>query len=156
MGNNLETDIIIIEIESKIVSKSNYRKGKDSWRRFKEFEKLIAVTVMNKIRNENYIINKNYFCGVVLLANSRIDVGNYSKSVLDALEGILYKNDKQVKICISIQDDLIERESFYIGIKFIKNDDYKNISKNKVINSLVEKVYDDILFNKTLITESNY
>lgn len=156
MDNNLENDTIIIEIKSKIVSKSNYRNGKDSWRRFKEFEKLIAVTVLNKIRKENYFINKNYFCGIVLIANSRIDVGNYSKSVLDALEGILYKNDNQVKICISIQDDFIDKESFYIGVKFINNDDYKNTNKNEVIKTLVEKIYDDILFNKTLIAESNY
>lgn len=144
MDKKLETDILIIRINSKIVSKSNFRKGKDSWKRFKEFEKLITASVINKIRKENYLIDRNYFCGVVLLANSRIDVGNYSKSVLDALEGIIYENDNQVKICIAIQDDLLDKECFYIGIKFIEKNEYKNISKKNEINSLLEKIYQDI------------
>jgi len=144
MDKKLETDILVIRINSKIVSKSNFRKGKDSWKRFKEFEKLITASVINKIRKENYLIDRNYFCGVVLLANSRIDVGNYSKSVLDALEGIIYENDNQVKICIAIQDDLLDKECFYIGIKFIEKNEYKNISKKNEINSLLERIYQDI------------
>lgn len=156
MDKKLETDILLIRIDSKIVSKSNFRKGKDSWKRFKEFEKLIAASVINKIRKENYLIDRNKFCGVVLLANSRIDVGNYSKSVLDALEGIIYENDNQVKICIAIQDDILEKECFYIGIKFIEKKEYKNKSKNTEINVLLERIYKGILFNKTIITEGNY
>lgn len=156
MDKKLETDILLIRIDSKIVSKSNFRKGKDSWKRFKEFEKLIAASVINKIRKENYLIDRNHFCGVVLLANSRIDVGNYSKSVLDALEGIIYENDNQVKICIAIQDDILEKECFYIGIKFIEKKEYKNKNKNTEINVLLERIYKGILFNKTFITESNY
>jgi len=41
-------------------------------------------------------------------------VGNYSKSILDALERIVYMDDKAVKYSFSYQDDRLSKEEIKV------------------------------------------
>lgn len=134
---------IFIKINNKIISKSNYRQTKGaSWARYKEFEKLVAIEVKkNKLQNwDSMLFNKDY--GILIVANSKVDVGNYNKSILDALEGIIYKNDRQVKISISIQENKLNKDTFIIGILPFENNIYDNYF---IIDKLVKTLYDKIL-----------
>lgn len=148
---NIKKNIIFFKINSKMVSKSNFRKGNQTWRMYKKFEKLVFLSVLSSLKKYSAVNNYKHdidgnFC-VVILANSKIDVGNYSKSVLDSLEGVLYKNDKQVKICISIQEDLIDKNDFYLGVCKI---DESDLCKVNTISNILEEFYkDNNLFTKT-------
>jgi Holliday junction resolvase RusA-like endonuclease len=86
------------------------------------------------------LFNKDY--GILIVANSKVDVGNYNKSILDALEGIIYKNDRQVKISISIQENKLNKDTFIIGILPFENNLYDNYF---IIDKLVKTLYDKIL-----------
>ena len=108
---------LIIEFDSKLVSKSNYRiKGKERWGRIKDFEQHLAVIAK---KNKPAIWDSGTYNGnflIVITANSKVDVGNYSKSVLDALEGVLYSNDKNVKTVFTYLSSNAPKDKVYIGV----------------------------------------
>ena len=105
-----EEEIIALKIPLMVISKSNYRhKGKSNWQRFKGFEEELILLVRESLPPAWKKGSYEYYFGISIIANSKIDAGNLSKSILDALEGLLYENDSDVKVVISINNNYQEK-----------------------------------------------
>jgi len=83
-------------------SKSNYRRGQN-WSRIRQWEDLVGWAALNRIRELGWsrreILERWPVPHVTIHAHKqRIDVSNSEKLVLDALEGILYENDRHVGV----------------------------------------------------------
>lgn len=92
------------EVDEKMSSKSNYRQdGIKNWKKIKEFEDYVSLICKLKRSKDflNIYENKNVRYAIIIESTSKIDVGNYSKSILDSLEGVIYNNDKEVDLLIS-------------------------------------------------------
>jgi Holliday junction resolvase RusA-like endonuclease len=121
---------LIIDFDSKLLSKSNFRiSGKEKWGKLKDFEQHLAIIAKkNKPKNWDNGVYEGEFL-IVITANSRVDVGNYSKSVLDALEGVIYSNDKNVKTVFTYLSAGADKNKVYIGIS-------PTIAKDSIVNKL--------------------
>ena len=101
--------IIALKIPLTVISKSNYRhKGKSNWQRFKGFEEELILLVRESLPSDWKTTSYGHYFGVCIIANSKIDAGNLSKSILDALEGLLYKNDGDAKVVVAINSNYQE------------------------------------------------
>ena len=99
-------EIIVLEIPLKVISKSNYRhKGSSTWQRFKGFEEELIMLVRASLPKEWKGSSNEKYYGITIIANSKIDAGNFSKSILDALEGLLYDDDCDVKVVVSVNSN---------------------------------------------------
>ena len=140
---SLSENYLIIEFDSKLVSKSNYRiKGKEKWGRIKDFEQHLAVIAT---KNKPALWDSGIYNGeflIVITSNSKVDVGNYSKSVLDALEGVLYSNDKNVKTVFTYLSSNAPKDKVYIGLTPIINMESLGFQLEKIgkICSEIEKL----------------
>ena len=92
---------ILLTLPNKVQSKSNYRRGRN-WTAFSKYERDLAIEVKAKtpenwdIGSYKDKISKRPKIVIQILAESLLDAGNLSKSILDALEGVLYHNDASV------------------------------------------------------------
>lgn len=90
-------------------SKGNFRRGGRNWRtrwgRIKDFEQEIGSIAMTdaEIRRA-YATHGEPNTVRTFCYNQRADAGNISKGVLDALEGVLYVNDRVIR------DDAVPRK----------------------------------------------
>lgn len=120
MDNKIESFTIVLPV--KLISKANYRQDRkgDQWRKYQAFN-LELGTLIKAILPQNWLGEGKvegerdlcyYYVGII--ANSRLDVGNYSKSILDALERIVYMDDKAVKYSFSYQDDRLSKEEIKV------------------------------------------
>jgi len=120
VDNKIESFTIVLPV--KLISKANYRQDRkgDQWRKYQAFN-LELGTLIKAILPQNWLGEGKvegerdlcyYYVGII--ANSRLDVGNYSKSILDALERIVYMDDKAVKYSFSYQDDRLSKEEIKI------------------------------------------
>ena len=72
---------------NRLYSSKDY---KDSWN-------AIQLDFMNQAKKQNIIPDKNnYFIVNITHSYKRYDIDSITKSVLDILQGIVYKNDNQV------------------------------------------------------------
>lgn len=86
----------------KLLSKSNYRIDKKNWKSLKKFEELISYVVREKIPAdwslgsiEESLVNRPQII-VSIIAHTKIDNGNTTKSLFDGLEGVVYHNDASI------------------------------------------------------------
>jgi len=95
------------ELPFPLRSKSNFRRGDArsaaQWRAEQSFRSDVA-TLCAAARPQGWdtgsldvALSRRPCFAVVLVAASTLDTANLSKSVLDALEGVLYVNDAQVR-----------------------------------------------------------
>jgi hypothetical protein len=92
-------------------SKSNFRRGTHRrWGTYRGFEEELAVE-MRRFLPDGWITEEpnsplptrpRY--ASVIAARSVIDAGNFSKSVLDACEGVVFTNDAQVQVTTALAD----------------------------------------------------
>lgn len=82
-------------------SKSNFRRGGKDWRRrwqrIKSFEEAVGWRALQAGGAGMLRRSAEYRCRVDITAvNQRADPDNITKSVLDALEGVCFVNDREV------------------------------------------------------------
>lgn len=94
--------------QTHLRSKSNFRRVKKGssadgdWRSLKRFEQTISTTARIarpstwKIGNDNIAVSARPMIVSVVVARSMLDSGNFSKSVLDACEGVVFHTDASV------------------------------------------------------------
>ena len=94
--------------QAQLRSKSNFRRVKKSssgagdWGSLKRFEQTISTTARIarpstwKIGNNNEAVSVRPMIVSVVVAKSMLDAGNFSKSVLDACEGVVFHTDASV------------------------------------------------------------
>lgn len=93
-----------VAIPIPLRSKSNFRRGQRQaeWTTHKRFERDLAVLVRSQLpdgwvlgaKNQPVSKRPGVICSV--FGRSLLDAGNYSKSVLDACEGIVFHTDASV------------------------------------------------------------
>lgn len=95
-----------VELPVKLQSKSNFRTGKGSskrWAGLQAFEMVVANKVREAIPDDwdmgdkNKPISERPIVIMIISATSNYDAANFSKSVADAVEGIVYWNDKSLR-----------------------------------------------------------
>ena len=86
----------------KLLSKSNYRIDKKNWKSLKKFEELVSYVIREKVPEgwslgsiEDSLVNRPQVI-VSVIAHTKIDNGNTSKSLFDGLEGVVYHNDASI------------------------------------------------------------
>ncbi len=92
-------------------SKSNFRRGAHRrWGTYRGFEEELAVE-MRRFLPDGWITEEPSSAlptrpryASVIAARSMIDAGNFSKSVLDACEGVVFTNDAQVQVTTALAD----------------------------------------------------
>lgn len=94
--------LIILDFPFKLISKSNEklqsRFGKYfKSEKFREFEAHVRSVARDKYPNFELLTGNLGFTVAIYYKNKKhCDVVNAGKSLTDSLEGILYKNDKQI------------------------------------------------------------
>lgn len=94
-----------------LVSKSNFRRGRNThWRTYRGFEEQVAVEMRNHLpadwlrdQADTPFAGRPRYASVIA-ARSAVDAGNYSKSVLDACEGVVFTNDAQVQVTTALSE----------------------------------------------------
>jgi Holliday junction resolvase RusA-like endonuclease len=110
MGKRDELSYFILDLPQALISKSNFRRGNSSlqWKRYAKFEKDLALEISIKLPkewdlgNRELAVDKRPKIISVIYAVSLTDTSNYSKSILDACEGVVYHNDASVAYTSSI------------------------------------------------------
>ena len=102
-----------VRLDFPLRSKSNFRRhsspaDRGSWSRFQSFEQSVAAAVL-AARPAGWLLPdppgtlpSRPVVVAAIAARSTLDPGNFPKSVLDALEGILYHSDAQVAACACV------------------------------------------------------
>ena len=78
---------------------------------------------------------------------SHVDVDNLNKYIVDSMKGILFKDDKQVKLIVGRKDKLDVKESRgqHVEKAIIKIDLFKNSKVNSVLSNIFQnRVVDKI------------
>lgn len=89
-------------LTGQVVSKSNFRRGDQTWRKVRDFEDAVALEARIAMPLDwHYVadsvpVSKRPKIVSVIAARTLLDAGNISKSILDAVQGILYANDAEV------------------------------------------------------------
>lgn len=110
----METLQVVSFTVDRLMSKSNFRHELGSagtWRRFREWDRAVQLAA-RLVRPETWPAPATwggweFGVGVCVPAGSRLDVGNTGKSLLDALEGVLYENDRQVRVFLSHREPVV-------------------------------------------------
>jgi Holliday junction resolvase RusA-like endonuclease len=117
----------VFEVPFAFASKSNFRRYSEttrtnSWSRFRSFEDAIFHTA-NAARPADWLnpgveltLALRPVIVVVLYARTTLDASNLPKSVLDALQGVLYANDAQVRHVSSFTTRTTTNKVGYAGV----------------------------------------
>lgn len=91
-----------VELPAKLRSKSNYRKGEKGWGALATFE-AVAAGAFAQARPEDWDLGEKRkplksrpVVVIAVAATSLLDSTNFTKSVADAMEGVLVLNDASV------------------------------------------------------------
>lgn len=137
MKKEVESVMLLdLEIPFKVLSKSNFRYSKKNWKNLKNFEENLKFYILSKL--DNYFISEKEgaLFGIRIITNSKYDTGNLSKSILDALEGVIYENDKMVTVVISENNRSMKKDSFKLKVAIAENSDEENINE-KLLKNLI-------------------
>lgn len=91
-----------VELPAKLRSKSNYRKGQKGWAALATFEAVAGATFAQAkpeawdIGDKSKPLKDRPTAVLVVAATSLVDSTNFTKSVADAMEGVLVVNDASV------------------------------------------------------------
>lgn len=124
--------MIKFTINQRVTSKDNVkvigRHGKYFLpREYKDWEKLVNEEAFYKTRGqmkEPFPLKSKLRMSIVFYMNNagKRDVGNYQKSILDALQGVIYANDNEVwKLELEKKRATEEGEGMVITVEEIKN-----------------------------------
>ena len=98
------------ELPAKLRSKSNYRRGKKGWGALATFEAVTAATLANarpadwNLGDKSKPVNERPTVVLAVIATSLIDSTNFTKSVADAMEGVLVHNDASVATSMTLSE----------------------------------------------------
>lgn len=87
---------------TQVISKSNFRRGDQTWRKVRDFEDAVAMEARIALPldwvsgNPDSPVAARPKVVAVISARTLLDAGNISKSILDAVQGVLYVNDAEV------------------------------------------------------------
>ncbi|MBU1067651.1 RusA family crossover junction endodeoxyribonuclease [Patescibacteria group bacterium] len=122
-------DELILKFDFKLISKDNEKIQNNKGRyflskKYKDFERLIKDTAFvqmhnNKISQFEESDNLNMKIFAYFKTKVHPDLFNLPKSVVDALQGIAYHNDRQIKEGHIIITEAWERDSFSVHINKI-------------------------------------
>jgi Holliday junction resolvase RusA-like endonuclease len=146
---------LIVELPYPLRSKSNFRRGyKDKdWSNYKNFEKTTQLLLLSTkpstwvMSDPNLPVSSRKKIVVCIASQTVLDVGNYSKSLLDAAEGVLFFNDSEVTglTCIGSRS----RKNPITVVGFRQLDQTSTIEEsNKALGELTENVL--IKFNECI------
>jgi hypothetical protein len=98
-------------VPMQLRSKSNFRRGRTSeWRSHRSFEEEVAVE-LRRFLPQSWLterpedpLNRRPRYASVIAARSAVDAGNFSKSILDAAEGVVFTNDAQVQVTTALSE----------------------------------------------------
>lgn len=116
---------LILDLPYKLKSKSNFRRSNNTreWAEYKNFEKTTKLLLLSNKPSDwamsgrdtpVALRNKVLVC---IVARSVLDVGNYSKSLLDAAEGVLFYNDSEVSGLLSLGERGKSTQMATVGFK---------------------------------------
>lgn len=118
----------MITLTGKVLSTQNLYgytcRGRFARKYMKAEGKIVKQSYIDEIKEQykGKLIEEN-FVGLEILyffgTHHIRDIDNYSKTLLDAMSGIIYKDDKQVKPLI--QDKFYDKENPRIEIRIIKS-----------------------------------
>jgi Holliday junction resolvase RusA-like endonuclease len=99
-----DLNYFLLDLPQSMISKSNFRRGNSSiqWKKYAKFEKDLALEISIKLPKKwdlgsrELSVEKRPKIISVIYAVSLTDTSNYSKSILDACEGVVYHNDASV------------------------------------------------------------
>jgi Holliday junction resolvase RusA-like endonuclease len=103
------TTMMRLDLDFPLLSKSNYRRGVHSkdWSKNQNFERAVAALALQarpstwNLGLRTSPLAKRPTVVMAIFATSLLDTANLSKSLADALEGILYHNDASVRMVLS-------------------------------------------------------
>lgn len=91
-----------VDLPAKLRSKSNYRQGKKGWGALVTFESVVAA-VLAEARPDGWDLGEKKralkdrpVLVMAVVATSLVDSTNFTKSVADAMEGVLVVNDASI------------------------------------------------------------
>lgn len=104
--------MLVVDLPFALESKSNFRRFRSdspaSWDRFKRFERDTRL-VLTAARPSDWVVGDSSaplasrpVVVAAVWARSLLDAGNFSKSVLDAAEGVLFVSDASVTAVTSV------------------------------------------------------
>jgi len=95
--------MIKLKFDIKPISKDNCKITNRQGRQFlpqkyKDWEIVVGLMAKTQYKDKPLECELEVWCWFVFKDNRRRDVGNYQKSILDALKGICYGDDSQITI----------------------------------------------------------
>lgn len=97
-----------VDLPAQLRSKSNYRRGKKGWGALATFE-AVTASVLQQYRPEgwdlgeaNAPVKERPTVVIAVAATSMLDSSNFTKSLADAMEGVLVHNDASIAANASI------------------------------------------------------
>ena len=117
--SSLAHKIIVPATHMKLKSKSNFRMdapGKAEWKKLQAWGEELKAWAMDYVTNDWPTLDlfQGDGCAVFsCVANSKLDSGNFSKSVLDIFQGMLYSDDARVMATLTQQ--VTEGSGFVLG-----------------------------------------
>lgn len=118
-----EIKYFVLDLDQSLISKSNYRRGISGkqWRKYADFEKDLALEVSMNLPKDWSLgeigdpIELRPKVISVIFAVSLVDTSNFSKSILDACEKIVYHNDASVVYSSAIGERKRLNQKIVIG-----------------------------------------
>lgn len=119
---------LIVVLPYRLKSKSNFRRNKSSkeWLDYKNFEKNVKLFLLSSkpttwvdSKKEDPLSERMKVL-VSIASCSVLDVGNYSKSLLDAAENALFSNDSEVAALTCIGKRTRKSNITVVGFKQVE------------------------------------
>jgi Holliday junction resolvase RusA-like endonuclease len=94
--------MIVLHFPFRLISKDNERTQRRNGgyylsQKYRSFEDAIAIYAKNQYKGKILIGDLNILVRVYFINKKHSDATNLFKGVCDALQGIIYKNDRQIK-----------------------------------------------------------
>lgn len=142
---SLEPDVIYMEGDALVPAKAVCYKEDENGNfterikpRTHEFENTLKNRLKKELANESLFPTKDYvFLSITYGLNSiseykRLDLDNRAKTILDALKGVIYEDDMQVKVLLTDKIFLEnQQENYYtFSVKILKKKTEKQLYKH--------------------------
>lgn len=89
---------LLVDLPGRVRSKSNYRfDRRGGWAELRRFEEEVAWAARSALPDGWPSDDPDVWFVMVILAGTALDTANLPKSITDALEDVVYPNDRQVR-----------------------------------------------------------
>jgi hypothetical protein len=132
---NLGHNYFVVNLNVKLRSKSNFRIKKENWESYRKFEEYVAYSIKENLPSswdlgdKELPIAKRPKVLVSIIAQTNVDNGNISKSILDSGEGVIYHNDASVVSSNSITIRGSKEDNIAIGFMIVS----ENITTEEIL-----------------------